>query len=88
MSIDPVDSMTVADTKSALQDYSQNIAETARTEDTHQGQETVEDIMEYRFSSNDASVQGFAEAGADKQADQNVLAQFFDGTGSVVNRYI
>lgn len=88
MSFDPVDSMAVSETQNAFMDFAQDIGNTAQVEDSHQALDTVEDVMDYKFVTNDPSVQDFAEAGAEKSSDLNILAQFFDGTGSVVNRYV
>lgn len=88
MSFDPVDSLTVAETQNSFLGYAQDIGETAQVEDAHQALDTVEDVMDYKYATNDPSVQDFAEAGAEKRSDQNILAQFYDGTGAIVNQFV
>lgn len=88
MGFDPVDSMAVADTRNAFHGFDTDIAGVAKYDDLTIQSDAVQEVQDYKFQTTDPSVMDFAEAGAEKHSDHNILAQFFDGTGSIVNRYV
>ncbi len=88
MAFDPVDSVAVAEVKSAFHGFDTDIAGVSKFDDQSIATDAIQEVQDSKPQTADNSVADHAEAGAQKHADTNILAQFFDSTGSIVNRYV
>ncbi len=87
MAFDPVDSTAIADVKSAFHGFDTDIGGVAKFDDMTIATDAVQEVQDYKLQPTDASTSDLSEV-AEKHADTNILAQYFDSTGSIVNRYV
>ncbi|MBU1248756.1 MAG: hypothetical protein KKB70_08660 [Proteobacteria bacterium] len=88
MAFDPVDSMAISDTRNAFHGFDTDIAGVAKFDDLSVQTDSIQEVQDHKFQTTDPSIMDYAEAGAEKHSDTNILAQFFDGAGSIVNKYV
>jgi hypothetical protein len=88
MTFDPVDSFAISDVQQSFRGFEDDMAQVGRHDEERIGPDATVEAQDHKYVHTDPSMTDNVEDGAEKRADQNIVAQYFDNHGTLVNRYV